>query len=126
MSTHVRGFQSLSGVLHHFILAQLATRSIRIKVACCEIFFIENQKFNIAQLYSNSRSKCCKSCDFILLHPFLYLMYDVVELKPVPFLPTLPYHLLDSPSATPISNNLIFPCPCFKEFFISLQFFSSL
>ena len=33
MSTHVYGFRSFSGVLHHFALAKLASSSIRINVA---------------------------------------------------------------------------------------------
>ena len=32
MSTHVPGFQSFSGVLHHFVLAKLATSVIRVNV----------------------------------------------------------------------------------------------
>ena len=31
MSTHVPGFQSFSGFFHHFVLAKLATSSIRVK-----------------------------------------------------------------------------------------------
>ena len=32
MSTHVSGFQSFPRFLHHFVLAKLATSSIRVKV----------------------------------------------------------------------------------------------
>ena len=32
MSTHVPGLQSFSGFLHHFVLAKLATTSIRVKL----------------------------------------------------------------------------------------------
>ena len=31
MSTHLPGFQSFSAFLHHFVLAELATSSIRVK-----------------------------------------------------------------------------------------------
>ena len=31
MSTHIPGFQSFSGFLHHFVLAKLATSSMRVK-----------------------------------------------------------------------------------------------
>ena len=31
MSTHLPGFQSFSGFLHHFVLAKVATSSIRVK-----------------------------------------------------------------------------------------------
>ena len=35
MSTHVPGFHSFSGCLHHFVLSKLATSSIRVKTAVC-------------------------------------------------------------------------------------------
>ena len=32
MSTHDQGFRPFSGILHHFVLAKLATSGIRVKV----------------------------------------------------------------------------------------------
>ena len=43
MSTHVPGFQLFSAFLHHFVLAKLATRSIRVKVT----YPIENQHLDL-------------------------------------------------------------------------------
>ena len=33
MSTHMPGFESFSGLLHHFVITKLATTSVRVKFA---------------------------------------------------------------------------------------------
>ena len=43
MSTHVPGFKSFSGCLHHFVLAKLATSSIRVNRVCVQIAIFTNK-----------------------------------------------------------------------------------
>ena len=44
MNTHLPGFQSFSGILHHFVLAKLATSSLRVKPESWETKYAEHDE----------------------------------------------------------------------------------
>ena len=63
MSTHLPGFQSFLRFLHHFVLAKLASSSIRVKNVCIQSrrCFIYLQSLLLGYLIHNLRGMLCLS-----------------------------------------------------------------
>ena len=68
MSTHLPGSQSFSGVLHHFVLAKLATSSIKIKTSHLDVFFFSFLSWFPAPISGVSLAAFQELCLFSYLH----------------------------------------------------------
>ena len=66
MSTHLPGFQSFFRFLHHFVLAKLATSSVRVKDSqTLPLSVIHQSAFDLSHLNQNTNIKK-KSCNSVL------------------------------------------------------------